>query len=130
MCRTETVYYAGDLLGALVRMQWHSRSAEPGPSPEPSATPPAPSFPTQPSNCATRLAESGAKPATDANGVFEVLALDPASGYNISVTKSGFAVQERTGLDVLVGEVDQPRDDSRNFSRTDQALGEGPAPCR
>jgi hypothetical protein len=42
---------------------------------------------------------------TDASGTFQVIALDPASDYTVSVTKAGFAVQERDRLDVLVGEV-------------------------
>src|ERR1035441_6720474 len=41
---------------------------------------------------------------TGASGTFEVIALDPASGYVVTVAKPGFAVQERGGLDVLVGE--------------------------
>ena len=42
---------------------------------------------------------------TGASGTFEVIALDPASGYIVTIAKPGFADQERSRLDVLVGEV-------------------------
>ena len=42
---------------------------------------------------------------SDSDGAFAVIALDPAAGYTVTISKAGFAVQERTGLDILVGEV-------------------------
>src|SRR5207248_9097527 len=42
---------------------------------------------------------------TDSGGKFTVMALDPAPGYSVTVTKTGFAVYEEFGVDVLVGEV-------------------------
>ena len=38
-------------------------------------------------------------------GVFAVVALDPAEGYTVTITRSGFAVQEFTAVAVIVGEV-------------------------
>lgn len=40
---------------------------------------------------------------TDASGVFSALALIPASGYTVTVTKAGFSEHQRFGIDVLVG---------------------------
>ena len=42
---------------------------------------------------------------SDSDGAFAVIALDPAAGYSVTISKAGFAVQERVELDVLVGEV-------------------------
>ena len=42
---------------------------------------------------------------TDALGIFAVIALDPATGYAVSVKKAGFAVYAQEDLEVLVGEV-------------------------
>ena len=43
--------------------------------------------------------------ATIPRGSFAVIALEPASGYTVTVRKPGFAVYEQTELEVLVGEV-------------------------
>jgi len=42
---------------------------------------------------------------TDNRGEFAVIALDPASGYKLNVSKAGFTVQEQGEIEVLVGEV-------------------------
>src|SRR5437773_3001529 len=42
---------------------------------------------------------------TDSRGSFAVIALEPSSGYSISVTKAGFAVYQQQQVEVLVGEV-------------------------
>ncbi|HEY1496772.1 MAG TPA: carboxypeptidase-like regulatory domain-containing protein, partial [Candidatus Solibacter sp.] len=42
---------------------------------------------------------------TDAQGAFSVIALDPDTGYAVTVTKTGFAPLQRTELEVSVGEV-------------------------
>jgi hypothetical protein len=54
-----------------------------------------------------RNAEQGIRRniTTDALGIFAVIALDPATGYTVTVTKAGFAVYEEEDLEVLVGEV-------------------------
>ena len=53
-------------------------------------------------NASTGLLRSS---RSDSDGGFAVIALDPAAGYSVTIAKAGFAVQERVGLDVLVGEV-------------------------
>jgi hypothetical protein len=42
---------------------------------------------------------------TSAAGTFAVVALDPAEGYTVTIRRPGFAAQQLTGVDVLVGEV-------------------------
>ncbi|HJZ98895.1 MAG TPA: carboxypeptidase regulatory-like domain-containing protein [Candidatus Solibacter sp.] len=42
---------------------------------------------------------------TDQHGAFSVIALEPAPGYTITISKAGFAVHEQQELEVLVGEV-------------------------
>jgi hypothetical protein len=42
---------------------------------------------------------------TDSRGEFSVIALEPATGYTVRVTKTGFSVTEQSQLEVLVGEV-------------------------
>jgi len=43
--------------------------------------------------------------STAALGIFAIIALDPATGYAVTVQKAGFAVYEEEDLEVLVGEV-------------------------
>ena len=42
---------------------------------------------------------------TGTDGVFEILALDPAPGYSLNISRPGFADLERNGIAVLVGEI-------------------------
>jgi hypothetical protein len=42
---------------------------------------------------------------TSSQGIFAVVALEPAGGYSITVKKAGFAGYDQAGLEVLVGEV-------------------------
>src|SRR4051812_47979046 len=42
---------------------------------------------------------------TDSRGDFSIIALEPDSGYTVTVGKSGFATLEQQEIEVLVGEV-------------------------